>query len=951
VAKRCPACHSNNPDTLKFCGECGTKLVAYAPGNAPGSPPSRKKSAAAPDKQNLHYREALRASEERYRILAETMLQGVVHQSADGTIIAMNPAAEEILGKTHAEFIGSSSVGEEHDTVREDGTPFPGVEHPAMVALRTGEPVRAVIMGVYNPKRRERRWISIDAVPVFRPGETRPVEVYTVFADISERRLAEERLRENEERLRLAQSSADMGVWDWEPSTGKAVFTPENERIYGLPPGTVMTYRHFSERVHPDDLARVEAERDAAIAGHRPFDVEFRIVRPTGETRWLLAKGGAVYNAVGEVVRVFGVNVDITGRKRSEEQLRELTQRLSYHADNSPLAVIEWGPDMRLIRWSGEAERIFGWKAAEVLGKRMEDFRWIYAEDEQQVTEVSYDLQTGVDPKRVSANRNYRKDGSVVHCEWYNSSLMDESGQLRSILSLVLDISARKTAEEALRNSERLYRAIGESIDYGVWVCVPDGRNIYASESFLKMVGLTQEECSNFGWGSVLHPEDAERTIEAWKECVRTQGTWDIEHRFRGVDGAWHHVLARGAPVRNERSEIIYWAGINLDIGRLKKTEEALRGREAELQEADQRKNEFLAMLSHELRNPLTPIRSSLFILGHAVPGGEQAERARSILERQVSQLTRLVDDLLDVTRITRGKIKIQPERFELEGLIHRTVEDHRAEFAERGIELKLDLADKPLWLDADPSRIAQAVGNILQNAAKFTGRYGTVTLALDEDPRQNMAVIRVRDSGIGIAPDMLSKLFQPFMQGPSALDRSGGGLGVGLALVKGLVELHGGTVEATSAGIDQGAEFTLRLPIAEAAPVSEPAPSGGPAEAVKRILIIEDNPDVAHSLGEALRFLKHTVEVAASGPEGLARARGFRPEVVLCDIGLPGMDGYEVARAFRADPDLRATFLVALTGYALPEDQSKAQQAGFDLHLAKPTSISDLQKTLAKAT
>ena len=908
----------------------------------------RRTAAALPDKEKAAVLEALRASEQRYRVLFETMLQGVVHQDSGGTIIAMNSAAEHILGKTHAEFIGSSSVGEENLTVREDGTPFPGLEHPSMVALRTGQPVRAVVMGVFNPKINERRWISVDAVPVFPPGAARPEEVYTVFADITERRLAGERLRENEERLRLAQASANMGVWDWDPQTGRTVFTPENERLYGLPPGTVMTYQHFRDRVHPDDIARIEAERDAAIASHRPFELEFRALQPSGESRWLSAKGGAIYNAAGEVLRVFGVNVDITERKRAEEQLRELTQRLSYHVDNSPLAVIEWGPDMRLTRWSGEAERIFGWKASEVLGKRMEDFRWIYAEDGPRVADVSADLRSGVDPRRFSANRNYRKDGSVVHCEWYNSSLADESGKLRSILSLVLDVSARKQAEEALRNSERLYRAIGESIDYGVWVCAPDGRNTYASESFLKMVGLTQEECSNFGWGAVLHPDDAARTVEAWKECVRTQGTWDIEHRYRGVDGTWHHVLARGGPVRDEQGGIVFWAGINLDIGRLKRTEEALREREAALREADRRKNEFLAMLSHELRNPLTPIRNSLFILDHAAPGGEQAERAKAVLDRQVGQLARLVDDLLDVTRISSGKIKILRERFELAGLLHRTVEDHRSEFAAAGVDLDLRLADRPLWLDADPSRIAQAVGNLLQNAAKFAGQGGRVTLTLEEDAVRRMAVIRVRDTGIGIAPDVLPQLFQPFIQGPSALDRSRGGLGLGLALVRGLAELHGGTVEARSEGIGKGAEFVLRLPLGRETTVSKPASPELPANAIERVLIIEDNADIANSLREALGFLKYTVEIANTGSEGLVKARDFRPEVVLCDIGLPGMDGYAVARAFRAERALRSAYLVALTGYALPEDQIKAQQAGFDQHLAKPTSIRDLQKLLA---
>jgi PAS domain S-box-containing protein len=514
------------------------------------------------------------------------------------------------------------------------------------------------------------------------------------------------------------------------------------------------------------------------------------------------------------------------------------------------------------------------------------------------------------------------------------------------------EIIERKRAEEALRASERLHRAIGESIDYGVWVCAPDGRNTYASESLLKLVGLTQQQCSDFGWRDVLHPDDAERTLAAWKECVRTGGKWDIEHRFRGVDGQWHPILARGVPVRNERGEIEHWAGINLDISHLKETEADLREREGALREADYNKNQFLAMLSHELRNPLAPITNSLFILDHAAPGSDQARRAQAVIGRQVRQLSRLVDDLLDTTRISRNKLPLQRRRHDLNQLVLRTLDDHRPQFETHEVRLELCPAPEPVFVDGDENRLAQVVGNLLQNAVKFTGPGGTTSVSVGTDTVAKRAVVRVRDTGVGMAEEMLARLFQPFAQADTSLDRSQGGLGLGLALVKGLVELHGGDIEAHSAGLGQGAEFTVLLPLAveDARPElalhsSVPAPGGH-----RRVLIIDDSVDAADTLREALELCQHEVEVAYNGPSGIAKAREHQPDVVICDVGLPGLDGYEVARAFKADETLRSVYLVALTGYALPEDLAKAQEAGFDRHIAKPPSLEMLEQTLARA-
>jgi two-component system CheB/CheR fusion protein len=368
---------------------------------------------------------------------------------------------------------------------------------------------------------------------------------------------------------------------------------------------------------------------------------------------------------------------------------------------------------------------------------------------------------------------------------------------------------------------------------------------------------------------------------------------------------------------------------------------------EESLREVDRRKTEFLGVLSHELRNPLAPIRNALWLLDRAEPGGEQASRAKQIIQRQVDHLSRIVDDLLDVTRITRGKIDLQKGRVDLADLVHRTVEDYKALFTVRGVELVQHLGSLPLWVDADATRISQAVGNLLQNAAKFTESGGCVEVAVTREPN-GAALVRVRDDGLGIAPEILGRIFDPFTQADDSLHRSRGGLGVGLSIIKGLVELHGGSVEARSEGRGRGAEFLIRLPVAP----EPPALRGPPRTAVRmprrRVLVIEDNLDAAETLREVLLTWAHEVEVAHDGREGVEKARAFRPDVVLCDIGLPVMDGYEVARAIRTDPALASAFLVAVTGYALPEDRIRAVEAGFHRHLGKPVPMADIEEVLA---
>ena len=367
-------------------------------------------------------------------------------------------------------------------------------------------------------------------------------------------------------------------------------------------------------------------------------------------------------------------------------------------------------------------------------------------------------------------------------------------------------------------------------------------------------------------------------------------------------------------------------------------------------------------MLSHELRNPLASIRNSVYILTiltRKSGGSPQETRARQVIDRQSQQLTRLVDDLLDLTRIEKGKLRLQSAAVDLGELIERTAEDYESVFTSAGLALQVDLPEMPLVCEGDATRLSQVIGNLLGNAAKFTPRGGHAWLSLSCQPVPNnpggggsVAVIRVGDDGIGMSPEVLSAVFKPFMQADPTLDRSRGGLGLGLALSRSFVELHGGTLEARSEGPGRGSEFLVRLPL----PASEPDRPAErrlpqPVGRRRRVLIIEDNDDSAESLKAALELDGHIVEVAYTGREGLEKARAFSPEVVLCDLGLPGLDGYAVARALHADPALRPNCLVALSGYGLPEDVERAREAGFDRHIVKPPDFVDLARLLASSS
>jgi signal transduction histidine kinase/CheY-like chemotaxis protein len=363
------------------------------------------------------------------------------------------------------------------------------------------------------------------------------------------------------------------------------------------------------------------------------------------------------------------------------------------------------------------------------------------------------------------------------------------------------------------------------------------------------------------------------------------------------------------------------------------------------LRAADRSKSEFIAMLSHELRNPLAPIRNALYVLARADLAAEQSHRALSVANRQLRHLTRMVDDLLDLTRLSRGEYHLDRHRVDLVQVVRAAVEDHRSILADHELVAEVQTPPEPVVVDGDAARLTQVVGNLLTNAVKFTNAGGKVVLTVESTDSE--VVLRVQDNGIGIPEELLGKVFEPFVQADTSLARKRGGLGLGLAVVKNLAELHGGTVRAQSAGLGKGSEFLVTMPLA--APV---VPAKGPSVDLsdgRRVLVIEDSEDTAETLKEVLELEGHEVRVETDGLRGLETARQFRPEVVLCDIGLTGIDGYEVARRLRQAGGIPAT-LVAVTGYSSPEDVRHAKDAGFNYHVPKPADLEHLARIVAEA-
>jgi PAS domain S-box-containing protein len=528
-----------------------------------------------------------------------------------------------------------------------------------------------------------------------------------------------------------------------------------------------------------------------------------------------------------------------------------------------------------------------------------------------------------------------------VHSKTARAWSRGERALTREVGDRLWSAARRATAEAALRESEGRFRALADASPALIWQLDAARHAIYLNQRYADVTGLTREQLLDNGWLATIHPDDLPDYLSAVRDALAARGPLQKRVRVRIRDGSWRWFESHALPWFADAGEYAGHVGISIDVTEAVGAEDALR-------DADRRKDEFLATLAHELRNPLAPISNAVHLLRHP-EGRRRADRIVEMVGRQVRQIVRLVDDLMDVSRITRGKIELEREPLVLADAVSAALETSQPAIEQAQHRLTVVLADRPLMVSGDKVRLTQVFTNLLNNAAKYTNRGGEIRV--EERPEDGWAVVTVRDTGVGIRPEQLPHVFELFVQVHGGAGRGQGGLGIGLTMVRNLVEMHGGRVQAWSAGPGQGSEFTVRLPLLAPAE-SQPGTPGGPGATVpldgKRVLIVDDNRDAADSLCLLLRSKGAEVRVAYDGPAGLAALETALPHAVLLDVGMPGMDGHEVARRIRGDPRFDGLCLIALTGWGQEADRELSRASGFDEHLTKPVDLAALESLLA---
>jgi PAS domain S-box-containing protein len=646
-------------------------------------------------------------------------------------------------------------------------------------------------------------------------------------------------------------------------------------------------------------------------AGETLRNVEARMRCKDGSLKHVLIDSNVLWED-GRFVHTRCFTRDVTELKTAEEARARLAAIVTSSAD----AIISKTLDGIILTWNAGAERLFGYSAAEVIGRPI---TLLIPPDRRH--EEKMILERVRRGERIEHFETVRvhKDGRRIDISLTVSPVRDAGGRIIAASKVARDITPRKQAEAELK----VLSLLPTQNPSPVLRIARDGTLLYANPGAV----------SDLSEWSLQVGETVPESLRALM-VPPTNGALVFE-RDQSVAGREFLVTVAFVPDADYAN--LYWT----DITKRKKAERALK-------EADRRKDEFLAVLAHELRNPLAPIRNSLHILRLSAQHDPVAERIGEMMERQVNHMVRLVDDLLEVSRITRGKIELHKESVELAAIVRSAVETSRPLIDAAGHELALSIPADPLTLEGDSVRLAQVLANLLNNAAKYTEPGGHIWLTARREVDE--VVISVRDTGVGIPPEMLPRVFELFTQLDRHADRAQGGLGIGLTLVKSLVEMHGGSVEASSEGAGRGSEFVVRLPLGTAAlPTHDPGKAARPSDvlALRRVLVVDDNRDAAESLSMLLKLLGADVHVAYNGPDALEALAKYKPAVVLLDIGMPGMDGHEVARRIRQQSEFQDVTLIALTGWGQEADRQRSQSAGFDYHLIKPADVDALQNLL----
>ena len=703
----------------------------------------------------------------------------------------------------------------------------------------------------------------------------------------------------------------------------------------------------------PVENPATKALREGVVVGLANHTV---LIRKDGGDSPIDDSAAPIRDELGRLSGCVLIFRDVSAQRRLQRDRagQLLTARLlASIVESSDDAILSKSLDGTIQSWNRGAERLFGYSAAEAIGRHISLV--IPPERIAEEDDIVANLKAGRRIDHFETER-VRADGSRLLVSLTISPIKDDDGTVIGASKIVRDVTRQREAEQRERRllsetaavNAKFQALVDQSTDF-IGICDLNGVSIFINRAGLALVGLADlDEARHAPVKDFFFPEDQPRIVDEFLPSVLARGHGEVDVRFRNFKtGEARWMAYKVVTLPGADGQPMGFATVSQDMTERRQLEDNLRSLAADLSEADRRKNEFLAILAHELRNPLAPISNAARVLRLGGPA-DGIKSAAEVLERQVAQMSRLVDDLLDMSRISRGKIDLRKQRVELRPIVEQAVESVRPIAESNGQELTVTLPSGVIVLDADPARLAQVIGNLLSNACKFTDRGGQIRLTVAEE--DGAAVIRVTDNGIGIAAENLPRLFEMFAQVDTSLERSRDGLGIGLTLVKTLVELHGGTVAVQSAGLGRGTEFIVRLPVAADRLASAlPAAPSEKAPRRRRILIVDDSQDGAESLAMLLQIGGHETHVVHDGAEALVAAERIRPDLILLDIGLPKLNGYEVCSRIRERPWGREVRLVALTGWGQEQDRHRSKAAGFDVHLVKPVDHDVLLKMMAE--
>jgi len=908
-----------------------------------------------------------------------TFLATVLEEVEDAIIACDSKGALTFFNRASHEFHGISDTtvpperwAEHFSLFHPDGVTLLTMDEvPLMRALR-GQQLRDVEIVIASSSGR-RRTVLVSGGPLLATDREILGAVVSMH-DITTQRQAEidrehaareqirheeaealaQRIRENEERVRLAADAAELGIWTWDVQTRVASW--ENERMYdifGVPRSSNMLgpVEFYADIIHPEDVAAYKRTLASCLESGKRFYFEGRFRRqPNGELRWFEFTGLVHRSDDGQPLKIIGTAADITERKQAQAALVDAKARMESVLTTGEIAT--WIYDLRTDRITADRNMayLFGLSEADAANGSFQSYiDAVHPDDRAHVAEQLHQaIATGalfqVDYRVRSAAGRYRSVIARGKPEY------DSDGMPLRLPGVIIDITRQKEIEQALTISQERYRALFESIDEGFCLIevmfdendkAVDYRFLETNPAFEKHTGLTHAQGKTI---LELVPGQDAHWFEVFGRVARTGESMRMVNESTPLS-RWYEVYASRFGEPDNRQVAILFS----DITERKKAEENLQRAAADLAEANRRQTEFLATLAHELRNPLAPIRTGLEVMRLSARNPEALARIQDMMQRQVSAMARLIDDLLDIARINSGKLVLQKEVFDLRGVIANAVETTLPHIEAAQHTLSQHIPDEALPVNIDPVRMAQVFGNLLTNAAKYTPPQGRIALTVTREEQH--VDITVTDTGIGIPADSLNKVFEMFTQVGRSSDSVQGGLGIGLSLVRQLVQMHGGSVSVTSRGAGSGSSFVVRLPLHNAAAsqaITAVPELSAPVAGSFRILVVDDNRDAAEILTVLLQIHGHVTQTVYDGEQALRIAGDFHPDIVFLDIGMPGIDGLETARAMRRIPGMARTILVALTGWATEEDRMRSRRAGFNYHLAKPVSIERLNELLS---